>query len=301
MRCALVLALVAACGDDGGAAPADAPIDEPMQTCTCTYGPAALSGTIGENSVQELSGAASSITMPNVVWSHEDGDRTTIYAFTTAGATRGEVQLSGVTTTDLEDIAVGPCAGGGSCIYLADIGDNTLVRGLVQIYEIPEPATISGTVSVAPKRYEIAYPDGAHNSEALFVDPHTGATYAITKQTTNPSTVFAMPRIGNSAATAGAIGTISIPSGDKQITAADFHTDSCGSKLIIRTYDAMYELRGGPQSPIADLLAAPLVKVPVALEVQGESVAYTPDGRGYFTVSEEPSGTEPKLMRVSCQ
>jgi hypothetical protein len=41
--------------------------------------------------------------------------------------------------------------------------------------------------------------------------------------------------------------------------------------------------------------------VPVAQEVQGEAVAYAREGRGYFTLSEEPSGTEPKLMRVGCQ
>ena len=300
MRRVLTMALLAACGDDGGAVPADAPIDEAADPCPCTYGPATLSGSIGENSVMELSGAASSLTMQNVVWSHEDGDRTTIYAFTTSGATKGEVQLTGVTTTDLEDIAVAACPGG-SCVFVADIGDNTLVRGLVQIYEFAEPANISGTMSVAPKKYDIAYPDGPHNAEALFSDPRSNQTYVITKQTTNPSTVFAMPRVSNSATTAGAIGTISIPSGDKQITGADFFTGTCGSKLILRTYDAMYELRGGPQTPIADLLSTPLVKVPVAVEVQGEAVAYAREGRGYFTVSEEPSGTEPKLMRVSCQ
>lgn len=299
MKRALLLVLVAACGDDGGA-PADAPVDQAVPTCTCTYGAAAASGTIGENSVKELSGVAASTTMPNVVWSHEDGNRTKIYAFTTAGATRGEVNLTGVTTTDLEDIAVAPCTGG-SCVYVADIGDNTLVRTAVQIYEYPEPSAINGTVSVAPTKYDIAYPDGAHNSEALFVDPRDGKSYAITKQTTTPSTVFLLPRTAGATATASSAGTLAIPSGDKQVTAADLHTDSCGTKLAIRTYDALYEIKGAPDATVAQLLAAPLVKVPVPQETQGEAVAYAPDGRGYFTVSEEPGGAAPKLMRVACQ
>jgi len=291
---ALVLALCAACGDDG-AAPADAPVDEAGDPCACAYGAAGLSGSIGENSVMELSGAAASAAMANVVWSHEDGDRTTIYAFTTGGATKGKLGLTGAITTDLEDIAVGPCAGG-SCVYVADIGDNTLARTSVQLYQFPEPASISGTMSVAATRIDVAYPDGAHNAEALFVDPRDGAAYVITKQTANPSTVFRM-----TSPTATSVTTFSIPSGDKQVTAADLHSDSCGTKLLVRTYDSLYELRGAPDATVVQLLAAAPVKVPVAVEVQGEAVAYARDGRGYFTVSEEPSGVEPRLMRVICQ
>jgi hypothetical protein len=293
------LALIAACGDDG-AAPADAPIDEAVQTCACAYGASALSGTIGENSVKELSGVAASIAVPNIVWSHEDGDRTAIYAFSTTGATKGEVELTGVTTTDLEDIAVAPCSGG-SCVYRADIGDNGLSRATVQIHEFPEPATIDGTMSLTPRTFDIAYPTSPHNSEALFIDPRDGASYVITKQTSNPSAVFEMPRTLGATATATQAGKISIPNGDKQVTAADLHTDSCGTKLLVRTYDALYELTGAPDATVAQLLAAPLVKVPVSLETQGEAVTYARDGRGYFTLSEEPSGVAPKLMRVACQ
>lgn len=299
MKRVLVLALLAGCGDDGGA-PADAPIDEAVQTCACTYGAAGLSGTIGENSVKELSGVASSAGLANVVWSHEDGNRTKIYAFTTAGATKGAVSLTGVTTTDLEDIAVGPC-GGGSCVYVADIGDNTLVRTQYQLYTFAEPSAINGTQSITPTTYGFQYPDGAHNSEAFFLDPRDEAAYVILKGTTNPVTVYRIPLAAGSPSTAALVATFSIPSGDKQVTAADLHTDSCGTKLAIRTYDALYELRGAPDATIAQLLATTPVKIPVAVEVQGEAVSYVRDGRGYFTLSEEPSGTPPKLMRVPCQ
>lgn len=298
MRRALVFAVLAACGDDGGGL-ADAAIDA-VPGCACTYAAAQVSGTIGQSGLKELSGVASSLTMTGTVWSHEDGSRSVIYAFATNGATKGLVQLLGVTTTDIEDIAAATCAGG-SCVYVGDIGDNLVTRTVVQIYEFPEPATINGTVSITPTKYDIVYPDGAHNSEALFVDPRNGTSYAITKQTTNPSTVFAMPRTAGVTATATSAGTVTIPSGDKQITAADFHADSCGAKLLIRTFDALYEVRGGPQATLAELLAMPLVKVPVLLETQGEAAGYAPDGRGYYTVSEEPSGTPPKLTHVACQ
>ena len=44
----------------------------------------------------------------------------------------------GVTTTDLEDVAVGRCPAG-SCVFIADIGDNASVRASVAILRAPEP------------------------------------------------------------------------------------------------------------------------------------------------------------------
>ncbi len=68
---------------------------------------------------------------------------------------------------------------------------------------------------------------------------------------------------------------------------------------LVRTYDALYEVRGTPQATLAELLGMPLLKVPILTETQGEAVGYAPDGRGYYTVSEEPLGTAPTLVQSS--
>jgi hypothetical protein len=48
---------------------------------------------------------------------------------------------------------------------------------------------------------------------------------------------------------------------------------------------------------VVDLIAAPLVQVPVAGEAQGEAVAWLPDGSGYLTVGEDDA---PVLSATTC-
>jgi hypothetical protein len=304
MRLLAILGLLAGCESSSGAQDAavdvgtDAGID--AQSCACTYGQAAVAGTINAPGAAELSGLASSHAVPGLVWTHNDsGDGARLFAVTTTGIARGVGTLAGATATDWEDIAWGPCGGSGSasCLFVADIGDNAVARTSVQIYEIDEPSQINGPVNLTYRAFDIAYPDGPHNAESLFVDPRDGATYIITKQATNPSTVFRMPRTAGVKTTAVSAGTITIPSGTLLITAADLHADSCGVRLLVRTYDALFELRGAATATIAQLLAATPVPVPHASEMQGEAVTYLPDGRSYLTVSE---GANPVLSRVAC-
>jgi len=297
----LVLLVLAACGDDAST-PTDASIDADLADappgCECTYGSAIGAGAITVSGANELSGLAASRAMTDTLWTHNDsGDTARLFAITTTGATKGIGTLQGATATDWEDIAIAPC-GAGSCIYVADIGDNDLARASVRIYEVDEPAQIQGTANLTFRTFDIQYPDGPHNSESLFVDPRDGASYIITKQASNPSTVFRMPRTAGATATAVSIGTITIPgTGILLVTAADLHVDSCGVRLLVRTYDKLFELRAPAGATIPELLAATPVGVPVASEAQGEAVAYAPDGRSYLTVSE---GNRPQLSRVVC-
>ncbi len=299
-----LLGLLAACESSSGAQ--DAAIDvggadgSDAQSCACTYGQAAVAGTINSPGAAELSGLAPSHTVPGLVWAHNDsGDGPRLFAISSTGIARGVGTLVGASATDWEDIAWGPCGGSGSasCLFVADIGDNTLVRASVRIYEVDEPSQINGPVNLTYRTFEIAYPDGPHNAEALFVDPRDGASYIITKQAGNPSTVFRMPRTTGTVTSAVSAGTLAIPSGTLLITAADLHADSCGVRLLVRTYDALFELRGAATTTIAQLLTATPVPVPHASEMQGEAVTYLPDGRSYLTVGE---GTNPALSRVAC-
>ena len=292
----LGFALLSGCGDDTSA-PADAEIDTPA-ACACTYGVASGAGAITAAGAIELSGLAASTTIADTVWTHNDsGDTARLFAITTSGASKGIGTLQGATATDWEDIAIAPC-GSASCIYIADIGDNAIARANVRIYEVDEPAQIQGPANLTYRAFDIAYPDGAHNAEALFVDPRDGASYIITKQASNPSTVFSMPRTAGATATAVSVGAITIPgSGVLLVTAADLHADACGVHLLVRTYDKLFELRAAATATIAELVASPPQMVPVASEAQGEAVTYLPDGRGYLTVSE---GANPQLSKVVC-
>src|SRR5687767_2251902 len=74
----------------------------------------------------EASGVALSRRSPGLLWSHNDSGEPMVFAVDTAGVAKGRVRVAGARVTDWEDISVGPCAQG-SCLYIADIGDNNRV------------------------------------------------------------------------------------------------------------------------------------------------------------------------------
>src|SRR5688572_29498225 len=77
------------------------------------------------NGLPESSGLALSARHEGVLWTHNDsGDRPEVFAVDAAGGFRGISAITGARNEDWEDIAVGPCPGGGSCLYVADTGDN---------------------------------------------------------------------------------------------------------------------------------------------------------------------------------
>lgn len=279
-----------------GIAPACGGSSEPA--CIGEAGAPAAVGVVAGVASSELSGLAASRTVPGLLWTHGDGSANDIYSIGSGNAAaRGTLHLAGASTTDWEDIATAPCAAG-RCIYVADTGDNDLTRATVAIFEITEPPSNPvGTIDVTWRRFEVKYPDGPHNVEALFVDPRDGSSYGIEKLDGTPAGVYRLPRTA-ALATAEKIATFLAPKGDPRVTAADLAIDGCSARLAIRTRDHLYELRGAPDISVVDLLAAEPHKLPVADEPQGEGVAYAADGAAYFTVGE---GVGPPLWRVDVQ
>jgi len=83
----------------------------------------ALTGTLQSPRVIESSGVAASRAATDLT-----------------GADRGFVRIDGARAVDWEDIALGPCpAWRGTCLYIADTGDNDRTRKSVVIYAVPEP------------------------------------------------------------------------------------------------------------------------------------------------------------------
>ena len=69
---------------------------------------------------------------------------------------------------DWEAISSGRCATS-DCLYIADTGDNSEVRDLVDLYRLPEPAvrTKPGTSRAMPKveRLQVRYPTRSGTSK----------------------------------------------------------------------------------------------------------------------------------------
>lgn len=290
---AVVVACIGACGsNDLPEVPVDA-----SHVCGCTYGNPQRVGAVTPDGADQLSGLAASLSSADTIWTHNDGDGVArLFALSIYGAGKGIANLPGVTAVDWEDIASGPC-GTSACIYVADTGDNLLARTTVRIYEVDEPADFRGIIDANYRAFDIAYPDGPHDVEALFVDPRDQATYVITKQEV-AAVVFRMPRVAGSVATAVPVATFLPPANDLRVTAADLRIDECGVRLVIRTYSSMWELTAPTGTSISDLFSTTPVSVPVAIEPQGEAVAYLPSGHAYVTVTD---GSDPEISHVSCE
>src|SRR4051812_481526 len=75
----------------------------------------------------EASGMAISRRIQGRLWVHNDSGAPVVFGVDENGRVVQRVSITGATLRDWEDIAVAPCAGG-SCLYIADIGDNEAHR-----------------------------------------------------------------------------------------------------------------------------------------------------------------------------
>lgn len=290
MRSAAAILLVGALAT--GARAGETPV------CHVYASPAVRVGTVPAP-LLEMSGLATSRRHPGVYWSQNDsGNPFEIYAIRPDGSIVARFPLRGGDNVDCEDIAVGPCRSDpkGSCVYLADIGDNLELRPRVAIYEIPEPERLVEQTLQA-RRLAYRYPDRPHNAEALLVDPHAGTLYVVTKELETLGTLFRLDDLAfGKVGRAVRIRTLRAPSGFGALaTAGAVHPS--GRRILLRTYSHVWEYRGRAGDPIETLLATTPVGVPSATQPQGEAVTYTSDGLGYLLGTEKAGSP---LYRVDC-
>jgi hypothetical protein len=147
--------------------------------------------TVRLRDLPEASGVASSRRTPEVFWAHNDSGAPVIFALDRQGALKGRVRLTGATVKDWEDIAVGPCSQG-SCVYLADIGDNNAKRKEITLYRVVEPAP--GDAATGPvEAFQARYPDGPHDAESLLVTGDSDV-FLITKGDPGPVALYRFPK-----------------------------------------------------------------------------------------------------------
>ncbi|MHB8875084.1 MAG: hypothetical protein ACYC8T_15470 [Myxococcaceae bacterium] len=250
-------------------------------------------GSVAEPALTENSGLVASRAHPGVLYAHNDsGDSARFFALSDTGAALGEFRLTGASASDWEDISLGPCPSG-TCVYLGDIGDNAQVRTNYAVYRVAEPnvgvTQPAGIVSVAYERLPYTYPNNIkENAETLLVHPGTGALYILTKRASGlPSAVYRFPEplTPGVSATLVKVADLPIPAaGDLPLTGGDLHP--CGTALLLRTYSKLFLFELAPGASFETLFTTAPTGVPVHLEPQGEAVAWSSDGAGYYTASE---------------
>jgi hypothetical protein len=276
---------------------------------TCPpWQPPQIVGNLDGTDLVEVSGLAASRVHPGVLWAHNDsGDVSRVFAILLAGDVGNGVApaaegvtvvtafaLDAVTLSDCEDISIGPFAGiEGDALFLADTGNNGGGRDVLSVYVFPEPSSIDGAAIGNVRRIDVAYPDGTHDCESFFVDSWTGDLYFVVKEYSLATTkVFRLAApTADGSATAGTALPLQLVAEFpfEQATAADLSPD--GRMLAVRGYFDGRLFHREPGQSIATMLATEPCVLPSFLEEpydepQGESVAFDPSGKGFYTVSE---------------
>jgi hypothetical protein len=255
------------------AAPLSLTYAQPTQQCKATGALVPLSG------LSEASGLAISRRVPGRLWTHNDSGQPVLFALDSRGAVTGQLRVSGAKVEDWEAVAVGPC-GGGSCIYIGDIGDNDARRRRITVYRVPEPDAASGTAAVTDTLHA-SYPDGAHDAETLLVAG--GRLYIVTKGETGPVGLYRFPAQLQSGATMKLerVGEPSLKAdADSRITDGSVSPDDQWIVLRSRsalTFYSTAELQAGQWR------AAFTVDLNPLKEPQGEGVALGPDNTVFVT------------------
>jgi hypothetical protein len=251
---------------------------------------ARVTGQIRADEATELSGLVLSRSQDQVLWTHNDsGDSARVFAVAPDGRLLADVAVTAAENVDWEDIAIGP----GDALYVADIGDNKSQRPDIVVYRMPEPnVTGAAPRPTAPaQRMTLRYPDGAHDAEALVVDPSSGALVIVTKTYGGTAGVYVADHPSTDATTTlRRAGSVSIGIGNA-VTAG---VSANGRTIVLRTLDrAFVWSRGRGESVASALRRAPCEAGARLLgEGQGEAIALTPGGRAFYTV---PEGDRPEL------
>jgi hypothetical protein len=244
----------------------------------------------------EGSGLAASRRTPGRFWSHNDSGDAVLFALDANGRVTGRLALPGATVDDWEAVAVGSCPSG-SCLYVADIGDNTAHRQQITIYRAAEPDAATGPIQVTGV-FHATYPDRAQDAEALLV-AGDGRLYIVTKGDTGPVSLYRFPAELRPGTTMRLerVGEPRVPATKDRITDGTVSPD--GQWIVLRTARALIFYRA------SDLLAgnwreAGRETLAALGEPQGEGVTFGSDNSLYL-MSEGGGRKKPgAFARLTC-
>lgn len=253
----------------------------------------------------EASGIAASQRTPGVLWSHNDSGEPVVFALTSAGAVSGHVRVTRAKVVDWEAVAVGTCPQG-TCLYVADIGDNNARRPAITIYRTREPAP--GEAVTAPaEALHATYPDGPQDAEAFILLPD-GTMLIVTKGDTGPVVLYRFPSPFQNGATVSLQRVVllvpAVGKGKRALVAKpDRITDAGASPdgrwIVLRTNRAIrfYEAR---EFAAGQIRAVYQYDVGSVREPQGEGVALTTNGTVWLAGEGGGKGLPGSFARLTC-
>ncbi|MDA3649624.1 hypothetical protein LZ318_08235 [Saccharopolyspora indica] len=258
----------------GAAAAAPAVAPQPVEQCR-----------IQDERLDELSGLASD---GRAWYAVNDGGRSLrVHVLDPADCSVRDVRTESNDPYDVEDLALGR----DGSLWLADIGDNRRRRDTIALHVMAPGGGLT--------LHRLAYPDGAHDAEALLLD-RAGVPFIVTKEPLGRAGVYRpaepldaertvpLERVGSvtvrSTKTPG--GPLSGSFGSTLVTGGSVSHD--GTAIAIRTYTDVY-LYSAPDGDVAAALQREPLHIPLPNEPQGEAIAWDPDG----TLLSASEGQEP--------
>jgi hypothetical protein len=239
--------------------------------------------------VPEASGLAASRRYSQLLWTHNDsGNDAVLFAIDTSGVARGRVRVPS-RLRDWEDISAAPCISG-DCLYIGDIGDNSLARRNIQILVIPEPDPTDAQTA-RPDTYTVTYADGPHNAEAMFIVG--GRLFIVTRDRVGGLYASATPLGGNHTVMLQRLSELGLV----EVTDAEASPDAAA--VAVRTSEevVLYQT--------ADLVRGeitPRARIPIdgLREPQGEAVAPGENGMLYLAGEGRPWNRAGRFISLRC-
>ena len=259
-------------------------------------------GPFADPRVTESSGLAASRKYPGILWTIEDSESAPeIHATDTLGRGLGTWRIPRAANVDWEAIRAGPCPRG-TCLYIADTGDNDERRARAAIYRVPEPDRGNRTrTTAAAETLAFRYPDGARDVEAMLVTA-AGDVLLISKGRSGESNLYRLPASAwrsRTAVVAQSLGTLALPTGTGvtgRVTDAAMATD--GHRVVIRTYVDLYFFEKREDDRLVPANPAVVCSV-FGLELQGEGVDWL-DERRLALSGERAFGVAGGISLVEC-
>jgi hypothetical protein len=253
------------------------------------------SGTLDNRTINEASGLDASSTNPGKFWTHNDsGGTPELFLIDEHGHYIASVILEGVQNRDWEEIAVGPGPDSTkSYVYVGEIGDNQAVYQYKYIYRFEEPVLEKGKNVIIRSfdKIQFNFSDGVRDAEAFFIDQQTKDLYLFSKREEYIKLyILPFPQRIDTLSVAKALVTLPLT----QIVAADY--DAATGEVLVKNYDSIYYWKKEGNESIAELLTKKATALPYKREPQGESICFSPQGDGYYTVTEEVKGEKPELL-----
>ena len=268
------------------------------------FQPAQLAALITDPSLDEISGIASSRRAEQLYWVHNDAPRPAeLQAIDETGASVAHLRIEGVRAIDWEDIA-SYTIDGKPWLLIGDIGDNAGVRKDYELIAIEEPdiSANASPISVKPSwRLRFRYPDGAHNCEAMAVDPSRREILLINKHA--PLAVYSVPLGPPVKGQAPVVArklmdltSIPQPAVDERkarFPAARFggsptglDIDAAGRRAIVLTYRDIWVFSRAPRQTWTQAFAGKPTRITLPPMAQAEAIGFDRSGHTIFVSGE---------------